>query len=1048
MTNPTFSWLHLTDFHFGLQGQETLWPNLRQPFLDDLEELYESTGPWQAVFFTGDLVQKGRSEEFKEMQKLVLDRLWEKLDELGSGDAVLLAVPGNHDLFRPNPYEDNPAVERMLEKDRFADIAAKFWDNPAGSYRRVVSDAFAAYTDWWKDAPHRPRAVTPGTLPGDFSTTLECGGYSVGIVGLNTAFFQLAGGDYRRKLVWNASQLHAVCGRAADDWVANHSVCLLLTHQGPDWLSPDALRHGQTEIAPAGRFALHLYGHMHEAKIQYTRTGGPNAVRECQSHSLFGMEMRGEPPTTLARNHGYSVGRIEFIDHHASLRLWPRIATDEPAGEGWRYISDATHVRLRGDSGTWAETFPCRRIKKAAADVAANNAKASVPAQTPAIAHSTLPSRRPFFGREKELEAIAKFLMPEYKGWGVVLQGPGGLGKTSLALEAAHLAPAEYFPLKLFITAKLSRLDFEGNHVPQDNRVANYFDMLAEIGMALGIDNIDRVPQDHLADQVRHALAAHRVLLVLDNLEAFTPEERRLIYDLLEILPSGCRAIVTSRRQDETAARTISLDKLDFHSASKLLEKLGERIPALAQLTAEEHQQLYDETGGNPLLLTWVAAQLGRTQDRSRTVADAVLLLKEVCRKHEADEKSDPLEYVFGDLLETFTENETAVLAALCHFSEPAQLSTLLPVTQLNEYAARNALEGLRDQGLLIEDETNLTWFLPPLCSRFLRHRRPDEVGAAGLRLEEQAYDLAVRLGGSRQDGYPELEAAWPLIQAALPLLMEGNNERLQQVCKKMEKFLDFTGRWHRLLTLSQAAETRAVSVGDELNAGWRAYDAGCVHYQQGEANAVFACEKKCIDYWGNATSGRQHAAVCYLRGLGFLLSGNIESAREAIQEGLDQARLDKPDSFTVLTLLIILAGLKMESGSLDDAETDFQQALEMAIGKDRAESAATITTNLADLNLRRRKWPAARDLAQKALALANSLGRLELIAESERILAEASLGQQFLEQALIHARKAVDIYKEFRTNSQSAQRTLAACEAAWTSKGKPAPPSGRSPKK
>src|SRR6185436_4980310 len=101
MPNEKFSWLHLTDFHYGLKGQKCLWPTLRQSFLEDLEDLHKATGPWQAVLFTGDFVQSGRSEEFREMQKEVLDRLWEKLQKLGSGDAVLLGVPGNHDLFRP-----------------------------------------------------------------------------------------------------------------------------------------------------------------------------------------------------------------------------------------------------------------------------------------------------------------------------------------------------------------------------------------------------------------------------------------------------------------------------------------------------------------------------------------------------------------------------------------------------------------------------------------------------------------------------------------------------------------------------------------------------------------------------------------------------------------------------------------------------------------------------------------------------------------------------------------------------------------------------------
>ncbi len=56
MSTDCFSWLHLTDFHYGLKGQDCLWPTLRDPFLDSLAELHDRCGPWHAVLFTGDLV--------------------------------------------------------------------------------------------------------------------------------------------------------------------------------------------------------------------------------------------------------------------------------------------------------------------------------------------------------------------------------------------------------------------------------------------------------------------------------------------------------------------------------------------------------------------------------------------------------------------------------------------------------------------------------------------------------------------------------------------------------------------------------------------------------------------------------------------------------------------------------------------------------------------------------------------------------------------------------------------------------------------------------
>ena len=1035
MTATTFSWLHLTDFHFGLEGQDCLWPNLRKPFLDDLAELHKLTGPWQAVLFTGDLVQQGKSEEFRAMQKEVLDRLWQRLDELGSGDAVLLAVPGNHDLFRPNPKEDNPAIDTLLEKDGFQRISAKFWDNPVGTYRRVIQDAFAAYTEWWKGAPYRAKNLTTGILPGDFACTLECGDLSIGIVGLNTAFLQLQGGDYQGKLVWDVRQLHAVCGGAVDDWLNRHSVCLLLTHQGPDWLTPEARKHGETEIAPAGRFAVHLFGHMHETEISYIKKGGnPDAVRLCQGCSVFGMEYFGEPPKQ-ERRHGYTVGRIEFSDENAHLRLWPRIATNKL--NGWRFIPDHENGYLLKDNGTAPETFSYRKNKaKSVAIPPSVNSNPAANPTTPFTPHSTLPSRRPFFGREKERESIANFVQPGHVGWGVVLDGPGGIGKTALAQEAAHLAPAEQYPLKLFVTAKSRRLEPYGEHALLDNRVDDYYALLTEIGLALGRDGIRRIPQAQQADLVRHALMAQRVLLVLDNLESFSREERRRIYDLLERLPSTCKAIVTTRRRDDTAARTLRLDKLDFDAAKQLLADLGKRWEPLTQLTEEELQTLYAETGGNPLLLTWTAGQLGRNQGRCRTVEDAVARLQEAHKRQKLDEKNDPLEFIFGDLLDTFTEDETKVLAALAYFTEPARLAWLLPLAELSEIAALTALDDLRDRALLIEDETRGTWLLPALAARFLRLRRPEAVGAAGQRLEAEAYALVTQRGGAANAPFTDLEAAWPSVQAALPLLIAGDNARLQTVCDVLDTFLDYTGRWDVLLKLSQEAEAKALFVGDNHKAGRRAFQAGWVYELKGEAGAVLDCAERCAQHWQQAGSGvREQAIAIYLGGLGYQLLKDYPKAITAHEQVLELWRSLNPESGEVAIGLNALAEAKKESGDLDGAEADCNEALRIAHKVGYREGVAYMTGNLAELYLARENWVAAERLANEVMVLAEGIGRVELIAGSSKHLAQALLQQQRASEALTHAQKAVEIFTPLHHRDLAeAEATLAACEAACSS--------------
>ena len=460
MGGKRFSWLHLTDFHFGLKGQKFLWPTLRQPFLDDLENLHKLSGPWQAVFFTGDFVQSGSPEQFKEMQSEVLDRIWQKLRELGSDNAVLLAVPGNHDLCRPDENGDDAARDMLLKEDGFSAIADKFWEKSDSGYRRVVSSAFAAYQSWWDSTPQRPQSnFKSGILPGDFACTIPFGGFRIGIVGLNTTFLQLKAGNYEKRLVWDARQIHEACGGAVDDWVKKHDACLLLTHQGPDWLTPQCGKHGETEIAPAGRFAAHFFGHLHETKVLYVKTGGGEAVRRCQTRSVFGMEKYGDPPATL-RSHGYAAGCIEFEENGATLRIWPRIATDEIGP--WRFVSDSIHAALQDDQATNPDAIALRmgegRLRSVPPIVAsAKGVDAASRSTFIAIPKSNWPEDLAVKGIEmpdsmllRPESRIVRFnrlrvpLRDEIIGWAIdpaefiklrLHAGEGGSGKTRLLIE-------------------------------------------------------------------------------------------------------------------------------------------------------------------------------------------------------------------------------------------------------------------------------------------------------------------------------------------------------------------------------------------------------------------------------------------------------------------------------------------------------------------------------------------------------------------------------------------------------------------------------------
>ncbi len=646
---------------------------------------------------------------------------------------------------------------------------------------------------------------------------------------------------------------------------------------------------------------------------------------------------------------------------------------------------------------------------------------------------SNLPRQPYFFGREKELTGIADALAPESRSWGVLIDGPGGIGKTALAIRAGHLAPVEDFPLKIFLSAKVRELTPAGEEPLEDFTAPNYAALLNELGRELGDDSLSKRAPKERSKAAQRLLSTARALLIIDNLETFEEKERRRLYRFLNRLPLGCKAIVTSRRRTDIDARIIRLGRLAQEDALTLMEELARNNPRLARAPRAERLELYQITQGNPLLIRWIAGQLGRAGSQCYTIAQACDFVR------AAPPGNDPLEYIFGDLLNTFTPAEISVLSALTHFDGPAQVKWIADLSDLPRPAAQTALQDLTDRALLVSDAEEKNFILPPLAAEFLRRSHPEAVAQSGDRLRKHAYALAQENGWEKYERFPTLEAEWPSIAAALPHLLDGENARLQRVCDALANFLNFSGRWDELLNLSQQAEEKAVAAGDFDKAGWRAYQAGMTYAQRHQADKVLACAARAENHWQKDLwfGTQEQAFAIHLRGLGYWLKKDTPAAIAAYQEALELWRAISPENVNVAIVLNDLANVKADSGDYDAAGRDTREALRIAKKVNDREGAAIYTGNLADLALDREDWSAAEKLAREALPLSEAVGRRELIALDCWRLAKALLRQGNAAEGLPHARRAVEIYTRLRMPSAlgGAQATLRECEQAAPNK-------------
>lgn len=230
------------------------------------------------------------------------------------------------------------------------------------------------------------------------------------------------------------------------------------------------------------------------------------------------------------------------------------------------------------------------------------------------------PASRTFTGREEPLQTLLATLDPDnHKAPSVsVITGQGGVGKTELALQAAHRGlktPGWFNGGVLFA-------DLAGYAVPEERRIP-LTRVLASFLNALGVDPVPDTVADRFqrysSELSRWADTGRRVLIVIDN--ASRSE------DVRPLLPADPRVpvLVTSRHtlSDLPNAALIELPMLQPEQSVRLLgqnlRRLREGDRRVEEETAAAHA-VADHCGHLPLALHVVSALLA--DNPQRPIAD------------------------------------------------------------------------------------------------------------------------------------------------------------------------------------------------------------------------------------------------------------------------------------------------------------------------------------------------------------------------------------------------------------------------------------------
>ncbi|NEP17318.1 MAG: hypothetical protein F6J97_10495 [Leptolyngbya sp. SIO4C1] len=205
------------------------------------------------------------------------------------------------------------------------------------------------------------------------------------------------------------------------------------------------------------------------------------------------------------------------------------------------------------------------------------------------------------------LLALLSFQQPTHL---ITIEGVGGVGKTTLALEAAQRClkasqqPERYPDLPQFeaiIFTSAQTQHFSGPQLfPRLGHQRNLQDIFRTISRTL--DRPSELPPnfDEQLVLIRDSLSQQKTLLIVDNLE--TLEDRDFVLSFLREIPPTVKVIVTSRVRLGTG-HTLPLEPLSADSGMAFIQAQAQA--QAIHLTSAQLERLYRQTGGLPLAIVY-----------------------------------------------------------------------------------------------------------------------------------------------------------------------------------------------------------------------------------------------------------------------------------------------------------------------------------------------------------------------------------------------------------------------------------------------------------
>lgn len=583
----------------------------------------------------------------------------------------------------------------------------------------------------------------------------------------------------------------------------------------------------------------------------------------------------------------------------------------------------------------------------------------------------------------------------------VALWGGGGAGKTTLAAEVARELATDFSDRVVWVSAD-SR-----NDLP-------FSTFLDEIATQLGDDNLRKLAPELKAEAVRTLVAMAPTLIVLDNFETISAEERQRSLDFLQRVQ--CSALITTRQRLEHA-RSVPIAGMTRDEAETFLALLVEQTQDAEIFSPPVRKRITETAEANPLIMEWIVGQIDLANDPEEVLSD--LTHGEGEAAHRVFDRSYNLPQL--------NDGGRAVLLALSLFTPSAGRPTLAAVAGMDlgrdkdKRRFKKAQETLASLWLIKKMDGGLRLAVAGLTreltkahlaadiraktipqrfvSHFVRyakaHVQPTGKDYDALELEKENLVAASDIAFGLMDLQSVLRLAYTL---ALPstgvLSVRGYWDEAQRIggqalmLARSSQFEDAVARWsHNLAIMYQdrgePAQARGLynesfeiqtRLGDQKSVSYTLHQLATLAQDEGKFDEARRLYYDSLEIKKELAD--QKAITATLHQLGMLAQdqGELDEARRLYDESLEMCRsLDFP--IGIAATLHQLGTLAQSHGDFEEARRLYDESFDIKQTLGDRQGIATYLHELGTLALEQDKPSEARDFYEKSIGITQKLG-------------------------------------------------------------------------